>query len=443
MRFRSDAKSPHTEASDGAAQPTPQQQAIDSLQALLGDDKIPLAVRDQLKDQHRQIQALIDKLENDRIHIVAFGKVSAGKSSLLNALMDAGHFAVSPLHGETKNVAGQDWQQYDAQSVVMIDTPGIDESGGQLREEMAVEAAAHADIILFVLDGDIGQTELAHLKAVCRPNKPVLVALNKADLYTAEETRALLESIAAKTSGLIRPQHIVACSADPNPQKIIRLDADGREQVEQRTPNKDVADLKQAIWDVLESEGKTLTALNASLFAGEVSESMARKITEIRRGAANKIVRSYAIAKGLGVAFNPIPVTDLLLAAGIDVAMIRKLSSLYGLPLGRSQATGLAVTIMTQLAALMGAVWGVNLLSSALKTVSAGLSTTLTATAQASLAYYATYLVGKIAEEYFIRGQSWGERGPKKVAREILDSLDRNSILLEAREQILKAMKKK
>ena len=143
------------------------------------------------------------------------------------------------------------------------------------------------------------------------------------------------------------------------------------------------------------------------------------------------------------MAFNPIPVADLLVAAGVDVAMVRQLSKLYGLPMGRAEAARLAATIMAQLALLMGAVWSVNLLSSALKTVSVGLSTSVTAVGQGSLAYYATYLVGKIATQYFKSGYSWGDDGPKKVAQQIVRELDRDSILREARNQILSLIKNK
>ena len=96
------------------------------------------------------------------------------------------------------------------------------------------------------------------------------------------------------------------------------------------------------------------------------------------------------------------------------------------------------MTIATQLAALMGAYWGINLVSAALKTVSAGLSTALTATAQVALAWYATYLTGTVAASWFARGKSWGEGGPRETVRSILDSLDQDSILLTAREEIAK-----
>ncbi len=414
---------------------------MDSLRQLLNDPKIPATVKNQLQEQYQQVQRLIEKLENDQIHIVTFGKVSTGKSSLLNAISGKPHFKVSPLHGETKHTNHLDWPTYEAQSVVLIDTPGTDEFNGEEREAMAQQAAKQADIILFVIDGDLSESQRQQLEIIAQPNKPIIIVLNKADLYTHDEIKRIKQSITEKTQNITT--QIVAVSADPRPRTVIIQYPDGTEQEKTETPPAHITELKQLIWELLELEGKTLTALNASLFAGEVSQDIAKKVIEVRKSASQKIIRTYSMAKGIGVAFNPIPVADLLFAAGLDVAMIRQLSKLYGLPLGKVEATKLTTTIMAQLAVLMGAVWGVNLLSSAMKTVSAGLSTTLTATAQGSLAYYATYLVGQIAEHYFIQGNSWGKAGPKTVAKDIVKNLDRNSVLLEAREQILKTLNRK
>lgn len=434
------AKSAENKVADSAV-PTIDEQALSSLRQLLNDPKIPTTVRNQLQAEYANIQRLIDKLENEQIHIVTFGKVSTGKSSLLNAISGQPHFKVSPLHGETKHTNHLDWPSYEQQSVVLIDTPGTDEFDGEERELMAQQAAKQADVILFVLDGDISESQKQQLEIIAQPNKPIIIVLNKADLYTHDEIERIKASIKQKTQGI--NSQIVAVSADPRPRTLIVELADGSRQEKIETPPAHIDELKQLIWEILDNEGKTITALNASLFAGEVSENVARKVIEVRKSAGQKIIRIYCMAKGIGVAFNPIPVADLLFAAGLDVAMIRQLSKLYGLSLGKVEATKLTTTIMAQLAVLMGAVWGVNLLSSAMKTVSAGLSTTITATAQGSLAYYATYLVGQIAEYYFIQGNSWGKDGPKTVAKNIVKNLDRNSILLEAREQILQTLNKK
>ena len=75
-------------------------------------------------------------------------------------------------------------------------------------------------------------------------------------------------------------------------------------------------------------------------------------------------------------------------------------------------------------------------LASALKTASAGLSTALTATSQGALAWYATFLTGKMAQTWFSKGKSWGNAGPRETARAILASLDRDTLLETARSDI-------
>ncbi|MGB5651439.1 MAG: GTP-binding protein HSR1, partial [Sedimenticolaceae bacterium] len=57
------------------------------------------------------------------------------------------------------------------------------------------------------------------------------------------------------------------------------------------------------------------------------------------------------------------------------------------------------------------------------------------------VAYYSTYVVGHAAERYLANGKSWGDAGPKLVVREILDSLDRDSIMDQAKADIRNRLK--
>jgi uncharacterized protein (DUF697 family) len=147
-------------------------------------------------------------------------------------------------------------------------------------------------------------------------------------------------------------------------------------------------------------------------------------------------VRTYCIGKGVAVAFNPVPVADLFAAAFVDVGMVVHLSKVYGLPLSRREAGRLVAVIVAESAALMGSVWALHFVSSALKVGTLGLSTILTAGAQGAIAYFSTYVVGQVAAEYLSHGKSWGAGGPKRVVEEILESLDRETVLREARREI-------
>ncbi|HSA48298.1 MAG TPA: Era-like GTP-binding protein, partial [Candidatus Competibacteraceae bacterium] len=134
--------------------------ARESLRELLDDQRVPPPVRAALAEDYQQLQLLLEKIEHGHIHIAVFGRVSVGKSALLNALLGEVKFSTSPLHGETTRAAHARWQEYDAGGVFLIDTPGINEVAGEEREQLAHEVASRSDLVLFVVDGDITDTEL-------------------------------------------------------------------------------------------------------------------------------------------------------------------------------------------------------------------------------------------------------------------------------------------
>ncbi len=410
--------------------------ARESLRELINDARLPDGVRESLAHDYEAVEGMFDKLEHGYLHLAVFGRVSTGKSSLLNALIGEEAFSVSPLHGETRHSSMQPWSEVEAGGVFLIDTPGLDEAGGEDREAMAREVAGRSDLVIFVLDSDITDTELHALRTLLAQGRPVLLALNKSDLFTSDEKAALLQSIRDKTDGMVEPAHILAVAAQPRPQIVVEIDENGNETECERQREPDVEKLRLRLWDILDAEGKTLAALNASLFAADLSDQVGRRILAARREIGEKLVRTYCVGKGIAVAFNPVPVADLFAAAFIDVGMVVHLSRVYDLPLSQKEAGSLVKVIVAESAALMGTVWALHFVSSALKVGTAGLSTIVTAGAQGAIAYYSTYVVGQVASKYLGQGKSWGEGGPKHVVKQILNSLDRDTVLSDARREI-------
>lgn len=410
--------------------------ARESLKELIDDSRLPEGIRESLAHDYDQVRAMLEKLQHGHLHIAAFGRVSTGKSTLLNTLIGEEKFTVSPLHGETKTSSMEPWAEIEAAGVYLIDTPGLDEAGGEAREGLAKEVANRADLVIFVLDSDITDSELNALRTLLKQGRPVVMTLNKSDLYTKKELDALLQSIREKTKGLAHPDDVIAIAAQPRSQEIVQVGKDGRETSTMREREPDIAKLRLRLWEILEAEGKTLAALNASLFAADLSDQVGRRILMARKEFGDKLVRTYCIGKGIAVAFNPVPIADLFAAAFVDVGMVMHLSYVYDLPISRREAGSLVSVIVAEAAALMGTVWALHFVSSALKAGTAGLSTIVTAGAQGTIAYYSTYVVGKIAGEYLAKGKSWGEGGPKAVVKKILDSLDRDTVLREARKEI-------
>ena len=324
-------------------------QARDSLELLLQDRRLPPEARADLAEDFGQVKAMLDKLEHGHIHIAVLGRVSVGKSSVLNALIGEQRFSTSALHGETVRNEMAHWDEQESGSLYLIDTPGINEIDGEARERMAHEVSKRADLVLFVIDGDMTDSEYTALQALTGEHRPLLLVLNKCDRYTAAQRGELRQSLLERLEGIIQPENLVEVSADPAPRIYIQVDADGRETETERASPPDVDALKERIWEILEAEGKTLAALNASLFAGDLSDRVGVRVLAARRQLGEKVIRNYSLFKGVAVAINPVPVADLASAVAVDVSLVAHLSEVYGLPMTRSESGSLIKTISGQL----------------------------------------------------------------------------------------------
>ena len=415
--------------------------ARSTLEHLVNDRRIPSEVREALAEDYRQVERMLEKIEHGDIHIAVFGRVSVGKSAMCNALLGSEQFAVSALHGETKASQAGHWQAFQSDRVFIIDTPGIDEVDGDQREALARQVAGRADLVLYVVDSDITQLELAALRSLADQQRPLLLVLNKADRYTARQRKQLLASLRNHALPLVEPRNVVSAAAAPAEQLILRVDMEGNEEEAYRQPPQDINSVRDRLWHILESEGKQLAALNAALFAGQLSDQVSERIMAARHEMAAPVIRSYSVGKGVAVALTPIPLADLFAAAAVDVSMVLALSRLYQIPMTRNRASRLIRTIGVQMAAIWGTEWSLNLLSSALKFGTGGFSTAVTGVAQGSVAYFSTFVVGHAAERYLAQGMSWGSGGPKRVVREILAGLDRDSIVSQAKEDILNRLR--
>ena len=415
--------------------------AKESLNQMLNDKRVPGSVRKALSSEYAKLTDMLSRLENQHLHIVVFGRVSVGKSSLLNALIGAPIFSVSVLHGETTKTNAAKWNTKEVDGVFLIDTPGINEAEGEIREQLAIEAALNADLVLFVVDGDITETEMQALISLLNTARPLLLVINKSDQYSAAEQQALKKSIAQKVANRISVENVVFASASPPLQTVISIDDQGNEIETRRVRKADVEALKARLWEIIAKEGKTLSALNASLFAGNLSTQLGQKIVQARQALGQETIRLYCVSKGVAVALNPLPIADLLAVAAIDVGMVIHLSRIYGLPMSKSEAGHLIKNIAAQMLVLYSTFWAIHLASSALKISTAGLSTVVTGLAQGGVAWYSTLVVGEAAEAYLSKGKSWGSAGPKLVVKNILDDLDKDSIIHNAKSEIKRLLK--
>ncbi|MEM9149678.1 MAG: DUF697 domain-containing protein, partial [Cyanobacteria bacterium P01_F01_bin.3] len=329
-----------------------------------------------------QLTALMSKLDSSNLRVAVFGLVSRGKSAVINALMGENVLATGPLNGVTKWPRSVYWipevsdpQKSDGEpdlKIELIDTPGLDEVEGEAREEMAQEIAQQADLILFVVSGDVTQTEYLALQQLYATRKPLLLVFNKVDLYPDTDrttVAANLQSLwqqaeenADLPQGTRLVDDIVMISAEPAPIQIRTEWPDGRVTNEWESPPAQIEPLRTALLDIIQDEGPTLVALNALRQAGIVEETLSKTTAELNQGKADELIWQYAKYKAIAVAFNPVAILDILGGVSSDIVMIRALSRLYGFPMTSFEASKLWRSIIGSSGTLLLSEFGSGLI---------------------------------------------------------------------------------
>ena len=122
----------------------------------------------------------------NRVHIGFFGRRNAGKSSLINAVAGQTISVVSPVCGTTTDTVEKAMELLPIGAVVLIDTPGLDDTGtlGELRVQQARRAFSHTNLAVLVIDASTGMTEADHtiLQQLEQQQIPVLQVWNKCDI---------------------------------------------------------------------------------------------------------------------------------------------------------------------------------------------------------------------------------------------------------------------
>jgi small GTP-binding protein len=446
-------------------------QAQTALREMVANLDLSLSETQGLEMEIADLETMLTKLESMVIQIAAFGMVGRGKSSLLNAMVGQEVFETGPLHGVTRDAQTVNWtiseetvgesqsalrvtfSSSSGQSrVELIDTPGLDEVDGETRTALAEQIAQQADLILFVISGDMTKLEHEALSQLRQARKPILLVFNKVDQYPKADRIAVYEKIRdERVKELVSPDEIVTAAASPLVRTLVRR-SDGTKGVQLRPGKPQVEELKLKILEILHREGKALVALNTMLYADEVNDQLVQRKLKLRETAADRLIWKFVMTKALAVALNPVTVLDILSAATIDVFLILGLSKLYGIPMTESGAIKLLQKIALSMGGISASELLANLGLSSLKTL-LGISAPATggatlgpyvsvALTQAGVAGVSSYGIGQVTKAYLANGATWGPDGPKAVIGKILANLDESSILNRIKSELQVKLKK-
>ncbi|MEM9301227.1 MAG: GTPase domain-containing protein [Pseudomonadota bacterium] len=285
----------------------------------------------EVGDAERELERLEARRAEQRLYLAVFGRVSAGKSALINALLPGARRSSDPRGGTTQKIEVFDWDPEEGLPVRLVDMPGFDQREGETQGEHAREEALRAHVVVYVADGDLDRRQHTELQHLASFGKPVLVALNKADQFggaeLAQVRRRIEETIPADADA-----RVVAVTAGGTEEiLVVAPDGSERRELRPRTPN--TAELVQAVASLLGADRERLDERREASVLALANVKLEEAERRYRTKAAEALVERYARRAVIGALAAVTPGSDLVIQGALATKLLSDLCNLYDLPL--------------------------------------------------------------------------------------------------------------
>ncbi|MGI0481563.1 DUF697 domain-containing protein [Geminocystis sp. CENA526] len=355
----------------------------------------------------QQIEA---NLTTGILKVAVFGTGSAGKTSLVNALIGEMVGDVNASMGTTTEGVTYSLKLPQANREILItDTPGILEVGapGEIREQLARQLATEADLLLFVCDNDLRASEFIPLEALASIGKRSILIFNKIDLYSEEEQEIIIANLQQRVKNFIAPVDVLKACANPQPVQF--------SEDEMIQPEVEITAVIKRLAAICRAEGDDLLADNILLQSQRLGEEARKLISQQRSREADKIIVRYQWIGAGVIACTPLPVVDMLATAAVNAQMVVEIGQVYGCDLNSETGRDLALSLGKTLVSLGVVKGAIELVAKALQFTAA--TYVVGKVIQGISAAYLTRIAGKSFVEYFSHDQDWGDGGITEVVQ--------------------------
>jgi uncharacterized protein len=367
------------------------------------------AARAQMSDELSKLRTGPERRE---FRVVVFGTGSAGKTSIINALLGVEAGKTAAVMGTTQSASEHTHALEGIEGTVYLtDTPGLSEIGeaGSEREREARELAVRADLLLFVLDHDLIRTEYEPLAQLVRQGKRSIVVLNKSDRFTEVDSAAILARLRERLRGLVAADDVVPVAAAPRPISVRSQRSDGSIETLLEAQEPDLGALRDRIAAILRREGDVLRAGNLLLRAHLLSRKAQGQLAQERDQRAEDVVEKFQWITAGTVFANPFPAVELVANGAVQFQMVSELAGVYGVQISAAHVRMIGGQMIQMLLKLGLVETATSLIAGIFKSSLVGYAAA--GAVQAVSMAYLTHVSGEAFSDYFRRGQTWGDGG--------------------------------
>jgi len=358
----------------------------------------------QLRPKIAQVTAKLDRKE---LNLAVTGGKAVGKSTL-------------------KQLLGENWLNQIKQTVSLQETPAlfVADEKGKTAETEALKIATTADVLLFVINGDLTDSEFQTLRQLKAANQRLVVIFNKEDQYLPEDRQVVLQQIRERLRFILEKEDVIAIAACPKAIKVRQYQTDGsvQEWLEESVPA--ITPLTERLSVILTQQSQQLvwatTWREAVALKGEAKEVL----NGVRRDRTLPVIEQYQWISAAAAFANPIPTLDLVATGAINAQMVLDLGNIYQQKFSLEQAQTVAVTMGSMMLKLGLVELSTQTITSFLKTHA--ITFVAGGVVQGISAAYLTRVAGLSLIEYFKEQEISADAGENAFSIERLkDKLQR------------------
>lgn len=279
----------------------------------------------------RELEQLQERQTTGRVYIAVFGEISSGKSSLIKALLPNARVHTDARGGTTRSVDYYHWTAPTGDELVLVDLPGFAQRAGAALGKLSHDEAVRAHLVVFVCDGDLDRLEHRHLLALKEYEKPIVLAVNKADRLRPDDVQLIRARISEQIDH--DPDVDVVVTQTGGEEEVTRVGPDGETEVIVRRRPAQLDDLLEALQARLRRSPANLTKLRDDAVFRLAQEELETAVTQHRRAAAEKLIETYARRAVIGALAAVTPGTDLVIQGALGTKLLSELAKLYEVPL--------------------------------------------------------------------------------------------------------------
>lgn len=274
-----------------------------------------------------QLTQLGTELQRDDLRFMVMGAKGSGKTALIHLLQS--HWVEQT--GKTINL-------YEAPSFSVTTEAGL------TADTIAMQQSTIADLIIFLVTGDMTESESQTLKQLAE-RKRLLLALNKQDLYLPEERQTIFCRLQERGQAILPLVDVMAIATAPNPLKVRQHQSDGevQEWLEEQAPI--LAPLTQRLGQIVQQESQQLVLASCFDQAVALKQQANLALNDLRRARALPMIEQFQWVSAATAFASPLPTLDVLATAAINGQMILDLGNLYQQKFSLQQAQKAAATL--------------------------------------------------------------------------------------------------